>query len=247
MSDPYASVAENYDIMVDWQARLARERPFFAAIFREYGVKSVLDVGCATGHHSRLFAELSASVLGLDPSAPMIERARSLTPGDNPRFMLGGFEDIPSLIERFDLITVLGNTLAHVETAAGLARVLADMRGAINTDGRLCIQLINYDSLMVAGSRWLPLAHRQVGDREYLFLREHRYLGGKAEFTIITLIKDGTWSRQVERYGHLPLPAAVLQAALHEAGFGHIALYGSYNRESFALDDSPSLIIVAGG
>ena len=47
MADPYASVAENYDVMVDWGARLARERPFFAVLFREWRVAR-----CATGHHS---------------------------------------------------------------------------------------------------------------------------------------------------------------------------------------------------
>ena len=97
MNDPYATLAQHYDIMVDWAARLARERPFFARLLREHGIRSVLDVGCGAGHHARMFADLGASALGLDPSEPMIARARALTLGDHPCFVLGGFAEIPAL------------------------------------------------------------------------------------------------------------------------------------------------------
>jgi SAM-dependent methyltransferase len=248
MSDPYASVAEHYDIMIDWPARLARERPFFEALFAENAVKRALDVGCGTGHHSRLFAEMGAKVVGMDPSQPMLESARVLTPGDNPRFVPGGFAEIPQLDQRFDFIAVLGNTLAHVETAPGLAQALANMRGVLAPGGTLCIQVINYDSLRTEGSRWLPLINRYVDEREYLFLREHRYLDEQAEFTIITLIREGgAWTRQVERDTHLPLSSDVLCAALHQAGFSQLTLFGSYAGESFDPAASPSLIVLAQG
>jgi len=248
MSDPYASVAENYDIMIDWPARLARERPFFARLFREYEVASVLDVGCGTGHHSRMFAELGMSVVGMDPSGPMLARAKELTKSDNPRFAQGGFAEIPSLHDKFDFIAVLGNTLAHVENAPGLAEALTNMRGALAPGGLLCIQLINYDSLLAEGSRWLPVLDRRVGDREFIFLREHRYTDRKAEFTIITLIREvGGWTRQVERDSHLPLVSDVLRPALECSGFAPISLLGSYAGEPFEPAISPSLIVLAGG
>lgn len=248
MTDPYASVAENYDIMIDWPARLSRERPFFAALFAETGVKRVLDVGCGTGHHSRMFAELGPQVVGMDPSAPMLARARALTEGNNPRFVPGGFADIPQLDGRFDFIAVLGNTLAHVETAPGLAESLVNMRGVLAPGGTLCIQLINYDSLQAEESRWLPVINRQAGDREFIFLREHRILDGRAEFTIITLIRsEGAWIRQVERDQHLALTSGILAPALENAGFGQVTLLGSYAGEPFESMTSPSLIVLAEG
>ena len=90
MTDPFASVAEHYDIMIDWPARLAAERPFFAWLFQQAQVRRVLDIGCGTGHHARVMAEMGAEVLGIDPSQPMIERAQTLTGGDNPAFFLLG-------------------------------------------------------------------------------------------------------------------------------------------------------------
>jgi len=248
MTDPYASVAEHYDIMIDWPARLARERPFFESLFSERGIKRVLDVGCGTGHHARLFAELGAAVVGLDPSGPMIERARALTVGDNPRFVQGGFLEIPSLREQFDFIAVLGNTLAHVKTAAGLAMALTNICVALAPGSLLCVQLINYDSLLSEGSRWLPVINRRVGEREFLFLREHRYADREAEFTIITLIRDaGKWTQQIERDIHLPLTSAVLRPALECSCFTPITLYGSYAGDPFDPPTSPSFIVLAGG
>lgn len=243
MTDPYASVAEHYDIMIDWPARLARERPFFAELIAP-GTR-VLDVGCGTGQHCRLFAELGAQVTGLEPSTAMQARARALTAGDNPRFVTGGFAEIPALGQTFTLITVLGNTLAHVDDARGLAAALRAMRIALAPGGRLCIQVINYDSLLTVGSRRLPLIHRRRDEREYLFLREHRIIGRRAEFTITTLIRDGEWRQQDERSTHIPLTGERLQRALRRAGFHDISLHGSYQREPYHPAASPSLIVLA--
>ena len=50
-------VIPEYDLRVDWNRRFAREWPFFKRLFRERGVKSILDCACGTGRHAVLFAE----------------------------------------------------------------------------------------------------------------------------------------------------------------------------------------------
>lgn len=246
MADTYASVADKYDIMVDWPARLERERPFFAHLFEEVHARRVLDVGSGTGHHARMFAEMAPLVVGLDPSAPMLERAQSLTDGDNPRFIEGTFADIPALPGAFDVITVLGNTLAHAHNARGLRRALRAMRLALAPGGRLVIQVINYDSLLVARSRWLPVVQRHTHGKDYLFLREHRIAGRHAEFTIITMVKEEqNWHQQVERNSHIPLTSELLQAALDAAGFRKAQFFSDYHGVEFDPASSGSLVVVA--
>lgn len=245
MLDPFASVAENYDVMIDWPARLAHERPFFEMLFKERPVQRVLDVGCGTGHHTRLFAELGAEAYGLDPSHAMLERARALTPGDNPRFLEGGFAEIPSLAEKFDLIVVLGNTLAYAKNLADLTNILRMMRAALAPGGRVCVQVVNYDSVLLAGSRWLPLIHRQADGREYLFLREHRKMGQKVEFTITTLLRDGVWTRGTERSLQFPITGALLYRALLRIGYTKIQLFGSYQQAVYDPTNSPALLALA--
>ncbi len=245
MTDPYASVAEYYDIMIDWPARLARERPFFTALFAERPVHRVLDIGCGTGHHARLFAELGARVAGLDPSAPMIARARALTAGDNPAFVEGDFHAIAAH-GKFDLITVLGNTLAYVRDACDLVSTLKKIRYSLAPGGRLCVQGVNYDSLLVERDRWLPLVQRRVGEREFIFQREYRILGLRAEFMLISLVRDGTWQQSVERSIHFPLTRSTLEHGLQAAGYTEVHVFGDFAHAPYELSSSSSLLTVAG-
>jgi SAM-dependent methyltransferase len=240
--DPYARVAEYYDIMVDWPARLARERDFFAGVWAERPVRRVLDVGCGTGHHARLFTDLGAEVVAIDPSGPMLARARALTAGGNPTFLDGGFELIPSLPGTFDLITVLGNTLAYAHDEFVLRDILSAMRGKLAPGGRVLAQGVNYDSLIAAGSRWLPLVARRADDADYLFLREYRMLGDRAEFTLITLLGPA-WTQLTERSTHLPITEGLLPRAARDAGL-RVTLYGDYARAPYAWKTSPNLIAV---
>ncbi len=246
MIDRYAAIADTYDIMIDWTARIARERPFFARFFQQANVWRVLDVGSATGHHSRLFAELGAKVIGLDASPVMVRRARELTPGVNPHFVEGEFTTIPQLKRQFDLITVLGNTLAHLHDKDDLRQALQAMYDALSPAGHLCLQLINYDKLLETGSCRLPLLQRQVEGRDYLFLREHRLLDTYAEFTINILVRNGDWHQQIERSEHLPITSSLLEAVMKEVGFSEVTLYGDYERTPFNPADSGALIAVGG-
>lgn len=55
--------------------------------------KRVLDVGCGVGYYSDFFAKRGAEVLGVDPSAPHIERARKTFKTPRLRFELFDFAD----------------------------------------------------------------------------------------------------------------------------------------------------------
>ncbi|MHB9130916.1 MAG: class I SAM-dependent methyltransferase [Armatimonadota bacterium] len=245
MSDPYASVAEHYDIMIDWPARLARERNFFEPLFAGGEIHRVLDIGCGTGFHSRLFADLGAEVIGVDPSRPMLERARELTHGENPLFVEGSFSSIPQFSGPFDLVTILGNTLSYVHDSRELQRTLRDICKVLAPGGRLLIQTVNYDSLLAQGSRWLPLINRKVEGREYLFLREYRVIAKYAEFTLVTLISDDEWTRSVERSIHYPITGQRLHYALLRSGFHDVTLSGDFEFAPYDPISSPSLIALA--
>ncbi len=245
MTDPYASIAEVYDIMIDWPARLARERAFFASLFSERPIQRVLDVGCGTGHHTRFFAELGADAIGLDPSAPMLARARTLTVGENPRFVDGGFADLPALPGAFDLIAVLGNTLAYVRSAAELGDVLHVMREKLTPGGRVVVQVVNYDRILAEGAVRLPLVHRQTGDREYLFLREYRREGRAVDFTLVTLTRADGWTQSQERSRHYPLTATRLHTAFRHAGFRDIFFYSAFQSSRYDPRTSGGLLVLA--
>lgn len=230
-------------MLIDWPGRLARERPFFAGIIG-CGDK-VLDVGCGTGHHCRMFAELGAEVLGIDPSAPMLEQARALTTGTNPRFHAGGLADIGAQGGQFDLITILGNTLSYVSAAAMLARTLRSAFRALAPGGRLVTQTINYDRLQTEGTLRFPLLARQYEGADYLFLREYRLLQRRAEFTVQRLNNANGWSYEQERSTHYPIESTRLLVMAQRAGFSKVDIFGDYERGEFVPGSSGSIIMVA--
>ncbi|HET6451489.1 MAG TPA: class I SAM-dependent methyltransferase, partial [Spirochaetia bacterium] len=72
----YDGLGEDYDLMVSWADRLAREEPFFLRLFGEAGVTRVLDAACATGRHAIAFALSGREAAGADLSPVMVEAAR---------------------------------------------------------------------------------------------------------------------------------------------------------------------------
>jgi SAM-dependent methyltransferase len=87
-----------------------------------------LDIGTGAGHTAARLADLAGEVVGLDPAAGMLDRARSLY-GDRRglRFVRGTGADTGLSTDHFDLIT-LRHTLHHhpdpVATLREAARVL---------------------------------------------------------------------------------------------------------------------------
>lgn len=245
MKDAYALVADHYDIMIDWEARLQRERPFFERIIDENRVKRVLDIGCGTGHHTRLFAEIGAQAVGLDPSAAMLARARALTTGDNPYFIEASFSTIRLAPGRYDLITVLGNSLAYVSDVREMARVLRRVKRRLNPGGVLCLQVINYDRVLATGDRWLPLLQREANGREYLFLREYRRIERHVDFTLISLQRDGTWQQQIERSRHFPITVEALDLVFRDFNYDNIRYLDGYSDRPYNPETSESLVVLA--
>jgi demethylmenaquinone methyltransferase/2-methoxy-6-polyprenyl-1,4-benzoquinol methylase len=95
----------------------------------------VLDIGTGTGLTAREAAHLagaSAQVIGVDPSAGMMERAK--VPA-GVRLMCGTAEEIPSPASSADFIS-MGYALRHV---ADLSSVLREFMRVLAPGGRVCL------------------------------------------------------------------------------------------------------------
>ena len=82
------------------------ETPILLGMLPELRGKTVLDIGCGMGQHTRQFAEMgAASVLGIDISERMLAYAREYNSGERITYRRLAMEDLDLLTQRFDLIT----------------------------------------------------------------------------------------------------------------------------------------------
>jgi len=250
----YDELGGDYDRMVSWQARLAREDAFFTALFDGIAARSVLDAACGTGMHLIAFARGGRQCAGADISPAMIEQARrnAAAAGVKVDLAAAPFGGLAAVFPGpFDAVTCLGNSLPHLLDDAALAACLSDFAAVLRPGGVLVIQDRNYDRLLRERQRFMPLTARAEGGEETLFLRITDFPRADADpesvtFTIVTLRKrGGAWTQAVQSTPLRALRRATLESALRAAGFGAIEVYGSYARGPYGAPDAADLVAVA--
>ncbi|MCL5257050.1 MAG: class I SAM-dependent methyltransferase [Chloroflexi bacterium] len=247
--DLYDELGADYDLMIDWKARLKNEMPFFRKLFAERRVRRVLDSACATGMHAITLAGEGYEATGADPSAEMVAKARANAAARNAdvRFVQAGFGELADKTGRaFDAILCLGNSLPHVLSDTELDRTLADMNEALADHGILIIQNRNYDKIWPEKIKYMPLNTAVAGGRELLFFRMLEFHQETMTFSIVTFEKSaGQWSYRVSSTTLRPMFRPQLAVALRKAGFSNLSFYGDYQFTPFQKDETMDLIIVA--
>lgn len=241
----YNDISGAYDLLIKWDQRLERERPFFEKSFRENSVKAVLDTAAGTGMHAAAFHDWGFKVTAADISDRMLETAAKNADKRDIRFVRAGFSESDGIGE-FDAVTCLGNSLPHVLTDDELEASLASMYGALKPGGILVIHNNNYDRILSTKERFMPLSSAAAGQDEYLFVRFFDFHEEYLTFNIITLAKiRGEWSRHVSSTKHNPMTRGYLVEKLKECGFTNISEYGGFPDVPFDKSESDNLIIIA--
>lgn len=261
-----------YDELVDWNARLTREGPFFRRLFEEHGVRSVADVGAGSARHSILYRSWGLDVTAIDPSPQMLELARENAArlGSDVRIVEGGFGDVTRIVgEPVDAITCTGNALPHVRSMPGLREALGDFASALVPGGLLVLHYLNHERLVKKRIRTMSPVFREtpVGEKFFIRLLDSTPSGDAILFDFVTLVRDasvretphtieswpktleddpsGGWSVRSRRSLHLAIPAGLIVTELEHAGFGEVQLLGDHQGRPLDVDADESLIIVA--
>jgi SAM-dependent methyltransferase len=247
-----------YDSVVRWDKRLAREAPFFRQLFEERGVTSLADVGCGTGKHAILFSTWGIEVWGLDPNEDMLEGARENAheAGANVHLALAGFGEVHKTVGEVDGAVSLGNALPHVGDIDTLRVALTDLAEAIRPGGPLVIHMLNHDRIDEQGLRLLPSVMRsgELGDTVTIKAIDHAEDHFVFEFVRVqrptrpegaAVDEPSAWTAEAHRSRHAKILAATLRSELEAAGFADIEVFGGHDGKELDISADESAIWVA--
>ncbi len=248
--DSYSRV--DYRRFVAWPQRIEREWPFLSKVLESAPLRRVLDLGCGTGEHARFLASRGFTVVGIDSSESMLAKARETGAPAGVEFIEGDIAEVAALTHgHFGAALCLGNTLPHLRELEALMRLLTGLRSRFAPGAPLVLQILNYEKIFLHNQRVLPLNFKSNGDEETVFLRLMQPRpDGSVVFTPSTLrYRPGgepplevVASRNVLLRGW---KAPELKAALTEAGFDNLAIYGTIGDTPYVPADSPDFVVVA--
>ena len=254
-TDFYDALAPMFDVMTDWDARLALEGPFLHAALEQVGARRVLDAACGSGGHALWLARQGYEVYGADASPVMIALARqkAADAGVAVRFEtaeLSGlavpFDDVAP----FDAVLCLGNSLPHLLSQEALAEALAAMAALLRPGGLLLLQDLNYDLRWRVQPRWFAAQGGELDGQEVLVWRFADYLPEDERIAfhvgLFSKTPDG-WKVAVHTTPQRPLFERDLMAGLEGAGFAQIETYGrmALPAEPFDVAHSGDLVVTA--
>lgn len=107
----------------------------YAALLRQVGARTVLDVGCGTGTFAVMLAEQGLEVTGVDPAAGSLAVARTKPGADRVRWICGDATGLPPL--QVDAATMTANVAQAIVDAADWDGTLRGVRGALRPGGHL--------------------------------------------------------------------------------------------------------------
>ncbi|AKG38382.1 methyltransferase type 11 [Infirmifilum uzonense] len=127
--------AQYYDILYSHR-NVKSEVDFLEKVFQKHAkrsVKKILDVGCGTGIHSVELARRGYSVLGVDASKVMIERAREKAKDiDNVSFMVADARHL-KLPEKYDAAIAMYGVISYFTTDEDALDFLKSIRESLES------------------------------------------------------------------------------------------------------------------
>lgn len=243
MKDTYEKFAYDYDEFGDIKDYLGPEQEFFEVVFKEYGVKTVLDCACGTGHHVYMMAKMGMEVSGSDYSESMLAVAQKNLSGLRQniplkqcdfRYLENAFDD------KFDAVLCLTTSLPHLHEDDDLVTALKSMKNRLHDGGVLILTQGATPATLKLPPIEVVVQHEDF-TRVYVKEYDDRY----QTIHILDLFHSANRleNRQYDVKYRL-LFDGDYRELLSKAGFSDVHIYGDYHRNPYT-EDSRRLIIVA--
>jgi SAM-dependent methyltransferase len=223
--DPYGD--EQLVELYDGDNPPGDDTDYYRGLADKLDARKILDLGCGTGLLTRAFATPGRTVIGIDPSATMLNYARR-RPGADAVTWIDGDSSAVEPSGDVDLAVSTGNTIMHVED---LPSTLKSLAAALKPGG-----VLSFESRNPAARAWESWGRDATyfeRDTPFGHLREWMEVasveGARVTFDAYNVFPD---NRQAVYTTTLYFRTAEeLTADLQAAGFHNITVFGGWHEE----------------
>ncbi|MBS3994116.1 MAG: class I SAM-dependent methyltransferase [Bacteroidetes bacterium] len=205
----------------------------------------IVDMGCGIGTLSLELANYYNQVRGVDVDTSMIAAAkRKVGMRDGVEFVQGSMLDLIKIFKpnSVDGLVCFGNTLVHLNSMNEVHQFFMQAKTVLKPDGKLLVQLVNYDRILTKNITSLPL----IENEEIIFERYYKFneSSEKIDFnTKLTVKEGGEILKNTVKL--LPVLQHNIATLLTTSGFKNTHFYGNFTNEDFNPESSPALVFVA--
>jgi SAM-dependent methyltransferase len=227
-----------------------RDRVLDLGFFRDRALASsgpVLELACGSGRLTVPIAQGGADIVGVDVSAPMIERARrrSAQAGVDIQWHLQDVRTL-DLGRRFALAFIATNALQHLHDLESLRAFFRRTRQHLLPDGQLIIDVFNPALDKLVRSPDAAYVHKQFtldDGRQVQVEAASEYLADTQRLHfVLTYRHEGTVIHKKDIHMRCFYPQELL-ALCALGGFDVLERYGDYDQHPFTAG-SPKQILV---
>lgn len=192
-----------------------------------------LDIGCATGDLVFYAESLGLTAAGIDNDFDLLKQAeeKKIRRDSSAEFVHADMMEAAELFdgERFDVITCMGNTIAHLNAASDFNGFFSSVHGLLKEGGVFTGQSVNYGK----GGGESPVTFNKIENNEFEFIRRNKIKGnGKVEFRGEFILKSDR-SRYINTIELYPVTKDLIDEALGRAGFNAITFFGGFDLRGF--------------
>lgn len=235
----YTSIAPYYQHIFPFNAAQIE----FLKNVLPYNGARVLDVGCATGELTFALTHFGFPTWAFDYDAQMIQIALK-NKAEDAMFPVFEQLDMLTISERypesyFDTVVCFGNTLVHLQSYAEIQKFLESAYQVLFSEGKLTIQILNYQNIINNQISELPLIDNENVrfERKYAFTEASDLIDFNTKLTV-----KATGQEIVNSTKLLAIRKEKLQELLLKAGFISIEFYGSFKREPLTESSLPLIL-----
>jgi len=228
----YSRLAKYYDAIYWWKD-YSREVDFLVEVFERYEamVKTILEVACGTGNHTKIFVRKGYRVTGLDINEEVLKVARKKV-GHGAEFVRGDMRDLgESVGGEFDAVVCLFSAISYNRTLSELERTIQGFYDHLKAGGVAVFDTHFTKKGFMDGFRDESVFDDGdvIGARVGVSTRR----GNLGEISFTYLIKDGrkviTLRDDVHRLGLFD--AGEFLRALRRVGFAKTRFYADWSFE----------------